>query len=371
MLRRFAGRRKGIGTILGAGYFIIIVLAIFNLIMWEFTQYDAYQQLVNQMNQVDQDRISENLQFLDPALTDFESLESGKYSFSLAIRNAGGITTNIARIYFVNCSDTSPNSLTIIEKGTSGVNYFTNGFINPGEDNHKITVVTTLDMYTASTRAEPFYIHVATERGRIFSSFYPIAQALPPAGSVPYIDIGPLRFVFDYSSLNYTTINQQTPAPAWRIPNLGTGTNIMFFVKVIDIDTTSDIKLLKYCVFDCIEMSASGASQKISSFYIIDKNSKYPPSTLYAYDETNNPQILPHATKGVPPYPDKLYPQIVIFGASTWGTNQPKALFTGGGGYPEYEYLVLMGFYYNFPAGSQYTYGVTVPFVAIRINTAT
>jgi len=369
LLKRFVVGRKGIGTILGAGYFIIIVLAIFNLIMWEVNQYDAYQQLVSQMNQVDQDRISENLQFLNPALTDFETLGSGKYSFSLALRNAGGITTNVARIYFCNCSDTSSKALTTIEKGTGGNNCFTNGFINPGEDNHKIFVVTTLDMYTASIRAEPFYIHVATERGRTFSSFYPIVQTLPPAGSVPYIDIGPLRFVFDYYSLNYTTINQQTPAAAWRIPSYTSGTYIMFFVKVINIDTMSNIKLLKYCVFDCIEMAATGASQKIASFYIVGKNSRYPPSQLYAYDETNNPQILPHAEKGVSGNPDKLYPQIIIFGCSEWGTNKAMYLFTGAD--KPYEYLVLMGFYYQFPANSSYTYGVTVPFVAIRVNTST
>ena len=124
-MKRFGGRRKGIGTVLGAGYFIIIMLAIFNLIMWEVNQYDVYQQLVNQMNQVDQERISENLEFVYPVITDRKDLGSGKYSFNLTIRNAGGITTNIARIYFVNCSDTSPNSLTIIEKGTSGAVSYT------------------------------------------------------------------------------------------------------------------------------------------------------------------------------------------------------------------------------------------------------
>jgi len=367
LLKRFAVGRKGVGTILGAAYFIIIVLAIFNLIMWEANQYDAYQQLVGQMNQIDQDRASENLQFFYPGLTDFQPLGSGKYSFSLLVRNNGGITTSVARIYFVNCSDTSSNALTTIEKGTSGVNYFTNGFINPGENNHKISVVTTLDMYTASIRAEPFYIHVATERGRTFSTFYPIAEALPPGGSVPYIDIGPLRFVFDYNSLNYTTINQQQPTQGWNFSYTG-GTKIMFFVKVIDIDTVSDIKLLRYCVFDCIEMAATGASQKIASFYIVDKNSKYPPSMMYAYNE-NTAQILPHATKGAGGSPDTLFPQIIVFGASVWGTNEPKELYVGSD--KAYSYLVLMGFYYQFPKDTKYTYGVTVPFVGIRVNTPT
>ena len=184
LLKSFAVGRKGVGTILGAAYFIIIVLAIFNLIMWEVNQYDTYQQLVGQMNQVDQERVSENLEFVEAGMIDVTKI-AGKYYCNLTVRNLGGITTNVVRIYFYNLSDTSPKALKIIEKGATGVDYLTNGFINPGEDKHKIGVVTSLDIVTMKGKSQSFYIYLATERGRTFSTFYPRAMLLPPGGVYP------------------------------------------------------------------------------------------------------------------------------------------------------------------------------------------
>ena len=357
-MKRFAGRRKGIGTILGAGYFIIIMLAIFNLIMWEVSQYDVYQQLVDQMNQVDQERISENLEFIDPGITDFGTLGPNK-CFNLTVRNTGGITINTARIYFYNYSDTSSSALKIIEKGAAGisVDYFTNGFINPGESNHKIRVVTTLDMPKA-TASRPYIIYLTTERGRTFSTVYP-RTILPEPGNVGFIDIGPLRFKFDYYSLNYTTPSQQSPTPAWIISPYSSKTAIMFFVTVINIASDDDITLKKYCVFDCIEMKATGASQKIASFFIVDKSSTWPGgSTMFPYNEAN-PYILRKIPD--PNNPQRGIENIVKFGSATLGKADPQCLYTGGD--EEYLYLVLMGFYYVYKGQN---YGVTIPFVAIQ-----
>jgi len=364
LFKHFAMRRKGVGTVLGAGYFIIIMLAVFNLIMWEVNQYDAYRQLVDQMNQVDQERISENLEFVYPVIIDREDLGSGKYSFNLTVRNIGGITINTARLYFYNCSS---NALKIIEKSITGVDYFTNGFINPGETNHKIGVVSTLDMNKVpADGSRPFIIYLATERGRTFSSVYPIT--IPKWGGNPgFIDIGPLRFKFDYYSLNYTTPSKTVPTPAWIVSPYASGTSIMFFVTVINTASDDDIKLKRYCVFDCIELAQSGASGKIASFYIVDKDSTWPgASTMFPYDEVNDPYILPRN-------PDPNNPQggianIIKFGAASWGTAEVKCLYTGGGGYAQYEYLILMGFYYVYQG---HDYGATIPFVAIRTNTPT
>jgi len=354
LLKRFARRRKGIGTVLGAGYFIIIVLAIFNLIMWEVTQYDAYQQLVNQMNQVDQERISENLEFIDPGITDFGTLGPNK-CFNLTIQSRGGITVNTARLYFYNYSDTSSNALKIIEKAAAGisVNYFTNGFINPGESNHKIRVVTTLDMSKA-TASLPYIIYLVTERGRTFSTVYP-RTILPRPGNMGFIDIGPLRFVFDYYSLNYTTTTQQTPIPGWVIKPYS-GQAIMFFVKVINVASDSDIKLKRICNFDCFENIYTGASGKTHPIFIVDKASTWPGgSTMFPYDEVNKPYILPKN-------PDPNNPQggistIIKFGAATPGTATTISLDEN------YVYLIFMGFFYVYRGQD---YGITIPFVAIQ-----
>jgi hypothetical protein len=352
--KRFARRGKGISTILGAGYFIIIMLAIFNLIMWEVNQYDAYQTLVNQMNQVDQERISENLESVDPGITDFGTLGPNK-CFNLTVRNTGGITVSIARLYFYNCSDTSSSALKIIEKGAAeiSVNYFTNGFINPGEGNHKIRVVTTLDMSKA-TASQPYIIYLVTERGRTFSTVYPTA-VLPSQGNVGFIDIGPLRFVFDYYSLNYTSTAQHTPAPGWVI-NPYNKQAIMFHAKVINTATDSDIKLTSSCVFDCFENIYGGASGKTVPFYIVDKDSTWPGyGTMFPYDEVHDPYILPKNPN--PNNPQGGIPVIIKFGSQNSGTADSQYLNTST------RYLVLMGFFYVYKGQN---YGVTIPFVAIE-----
>jgi len=358
LLKHFRVRRKGIGTVLGAVYFIMIVITIFNVIMWEANQYSAYQQTVSLMNQDDQDRMSEGLEFPYPVI-EYPINETGSI-YDLLVRNTGSISVSVARIYVYKMFS---NQMWILEKDIN----FTNGFINSGEINHKIRVVSSHDMRPSDPSVPNFIIYLATERGRTFSTYYPktVSEYPPPGVNVGWIDIGPLRFIYDYRSLNYTTNTMSTPAPAWILkPYTGT-TPLLFSVKVINLSNVSDIWLKRYCVFNCIELSWSGASGKTASFFIVDKLSTQPiPGAMFPYDETS-PQILPKAPMPRPPLGG--IPVIVKFGAKDWGTANPKPLFTQGG-YPMYEYLVLMGFFYVWKGQD---YGSTIPFVAIRTNTPT
>jgi len=158
MVYRIARSRRGISTIIGACFFITIMLLAFNLMLWEMVQYDSYQQALDKMAQRDRDRLAERLE-----ITDIFFTVSGTPLMTIAARNTGGISISLARIYF----DTSP--VTIVEKG-SGNHYFTGGFLSVGESG-------TINIYktgsTNLTSTGTYTLTFVTERGNLFTSYYP------------------------------------------------------------------------------------------------------------------------------------------------------------------------------------------------------
>jgi len=150
--------RRGISTIIGGAFFITIMLLAFNLMLWQIVQYDSYQQGLDKMAQRDRDRLAERLE-----VTDIFFTVSGTPLMTITARNTGGISINLIRIYF----DTSP--VTIVEKG-SGSHYFTGGFLDLGESG-------TVSIYktgsTNLTATGTYTLTFVTERGNIFTSYYP------------------------------------------------------------------------------------------------------------------------------------------------------------------------------------------------------
>ena len=59
--RRFIRAKKGMSTIFGGLFFIILILMGFNLLVWGFIQYDNYNTSLRSMSQNDQMAASENL----------------------------------------------------------------------------------------------------------------------------------------------------------------------------------------------------------------------------------------------------------------------------------------------------------------------
>jgi len=155
---RMIRSRRGISTIIGACFFITIMLLAFNLMLWEMVQYDSYQQGLDKMAQRDRDRLAERLEVSDIFFT-----AAPPPLMTIEARNTGGISINIVRIYF----DTSP--VTIVERGPASHN-FTGGFLNVGESgtisvyNNTSTLLTSTGTYTLT---------FVTERGNIFTSYYP------------------------------------------------------------------------------------------------------------------------------------------------------------------------------------------------------
>ena len=143
--REFLRAKKGMSTVFGGLFFVILILMGFNLMLWSFIQYDAYNTTLRSMNQNDQLTISENLVPTNPGAQNFSSV-----GFNIPVNNLGGTTVSVARIYITNISPTGSTNCTsspcIIDPSSpvnctgNGICFFTNGNIAAGEINHLIHV---------------------------------------------------------------------------------------------------------------------------------------------------------------------------------------------------------------------------------------
>jgi len=195
IMRRIPKSRRGISTIIGAAFFITIMLLAFNLMLWQMVQYDAYQKEQDKMVQRDTDRLAERLEVSDIFFT-----TSTPPHITISARNTGGISINIIRIYF----DTQP--VTIVDKGSGG-GRFAGGFLNVGESG-------TIDVDTQGTSlvsTGSYTLTFVSERGNLFTSYYPKTSRFQ--SSIAYT-FGSMRTRYAWSAsggtITYAQFNTQT-----------------------------------------------------------------------------------------------------------------------------------------------------------------
>src|SRR6267143_3230258 len=178
--RRFVLAKKGMSTIFGGLFFIILILMGFNLMVWGFIQYDNYNTSTFRMSQNDQLSSSENLVPTNPGAQNFTST-----SLNIPVNNLGGTTVSIARIYITNisptggsqCTSSDPNSQgpCIVDAGSGTQNcagngncFFTNGNVAAGVI-YQLIHVNGLTLNDGSG----YKVILSSTRGRLFSFFYP------------------------------------------------------------------------------------------------------------------------------------------------------------------------------------------------------
>jgi len=345
-VRGFSKNRRGISTIFGAVFMVTIMLLALNLMIWTMMQHDAYQQVVANMNQMDQERISENIEFLYPGVVNFQSGPS-YYTFDISVNNEGGVSVQVACVYIRGGSP--GNSLKIIERQAPGLtmNYFSNYTVKLGEKDHRIRVKTDRNINDGNT----YTLIIATDRGRIFSQIYPFPSLLG-GGSQSWVDIGPLRILIQYESVKYTSSDHPTPymdPVGWVAPS---NTPLIWYIKMQNIGQ-GDVKLLKYTIFFDMEYKQGGLGASVP-FYIIDPQSNYPGGSpgVVAYNEVTNPYVL--YSSPTPPGPEVT----VKFSSSAMAGSSPNKFPTGAT-----QYFVFMGVFYSYQG---HEYGVTIPFIAMR-----
>ncbi len=354
--RRLARSKKGMSTIFGGLFFVIIILMGFNLLLWGFTQYDAYNSVISSMSQRDQQAASENLVPVNPGLLDFTP-----NSFNISVTNLG-IAVSLARIYITNvfpglrAACTSGPCIVDLLPGTP---YLSNanvpegaGAINP----HKIKVT---GLVIDNTDGSGYKIVLASTRGRLFSFFYPWPVPPPPTSSLFQTNIGPLTVYFDFRSFNFTFGGQTQSQGAWVMP---VNTNEVIWLKVANAASDGPIMLRVVSSLRFVSYSSAGGGAS-TSFYIVDQNTLNP-NNIIAYNENTNPYVLPAASPNGP----------TTFSIVKFGTVAPNPLSSTVGSttqvkFPNSEdtFVVFIGFYYTYRGNFQ---GQTVPFVAVRTCTA-
>jgi hypothetical protein len=356
--RKFCHAKKGMSTVFGATFFIILVLLGFNVMLWNFLQYDAYNQVVTSSGFRDQQARSENLVFNPPGAQGFKPT-----SFNITVNNQGGVVVRIARIYVTNLAPIGSTqcqgaALCSIDPPPSSKS-FTNANIQTGEGNHIITV-TGLRIDDGSG----YKVVLSTTRGRQFSFFYPwpVNQGGggPSNSNNTNTAHGALDVKFDLNSFNFTQGSQTISTPGWTVPY---ATDLVYWVKVVNNAiypiTISQYTSLYFVCYQDRFGSGNGVCNETDDNFAVDSRSMNP-QTLIAYDDVNRPYVLPAAGPNGP-----TGFTIVKFGSFCPGSTCGNPPPTQDVDFPT-PYLVFMGFFYKV---NGVIVGQTISFVAIRACT--
>lgn len=253
--------RKGVGTALGAAFFIIIVI-ISVATYWTITSYNIrYQKTEQKMTEWDTDRISEDLYVR--GIT--EPSNHANYTFDVTIDNSGGVTVNVARIYVYDQINGSSLAVYDLSPRPGKATGFVNGTINKGEGNHTIVV-----KGTQLGKSTQYRIVLATDRGRQFGLSYPEFWGAGGGGGVYE-----LVMVSDHWNFNYTS-HEKTPPPHGKsayvkVRSKLAGNDWALYSILLNNTTTKPI------VFDrnstMLQLSSSGGSNILTHYIVANTSS--------------------------------------------------------------------------------------------------
>ena len=362
--REFLRAKKGMSTVFGGLFFVILILMGFNLMLWSFIQYDAYNTTLRSMNQNDQLTISENLVPTNPGAQNFSSV-----GFNIPVNNLGGTTVSVARIYITNISPTgSTNCSTspcIIDPSSpvnctgNGICFFTNGNIAAGEINHLIhvTMPTSVSGQTVND-GSGYKVILSSTRGRVFSFFYPWPVTTTTGGNPGgnfVSNIGPLSIYFDLKSWNFTQGAQTVSQSAFCVPS---STPLVFWVRVANSATDSSVTLRASSVIQFQGYGVTGNGQ-VRTFFIVNQTTINPGGVpgIIAYNDAQ-PTVLQPAT---PNGPSSF--TLIKFGASSQTGNSAPSFPAPANA--DINWITFIGFYYVYRGFVQ---GETIPFMDIKTS---
>lgn len=329
---------------------LIVFMLATNVLVWSFTKNAEYNQAVMDINQEEADRRNENV----VASHGSYSVDGDKVTVRGELRNIGSMVAQIVNLWVI---DT-----TIQKHGFNHTITASDLNLSPGNDRTVSVAVTIL----GADQSHIFNAWFVTSRGNIVPLETETRQEVPEyVVPHPWIDIGFIRFRFEYNSLNFTSETYQNPLPGWVVPGAPRRENLMFHVKIVNTGEVA-LKLLKYSVFYLLEYRSGqgGAAQQAYPFYIVSPNSTYPGSkpsqdAMYPYDEDGSPYVLQPNPEGKPWLGGP--PVIIKFGSKETGGDTPICLDANC------EYLAFIGIYYSYiDNGHERQLGQTIPFVAVR-----
>jgi transposase-like protein len=212
-------RRKAISTIIGATFFIVILMASLGVVAWQIMRYDSYMQIVRSSESWERERQNEKIQIIEI------SVSSGKPSMTVA--NRGGITAHLVSLWITeyrNGASTWRRSFDL-----TGHRYF----LNPGTSAKNVG--SDLDVNMQSSNQYGYFIAIVTGRGNVATQYYSGPELEPP--KLTYVDgsmdVGGYRvasffgipiwqswFTWQKSFIAWSTLKQgyTTPMPDISLP---------------------------------------------------------------------------------------------------------------------------------------------------------
>ena len=337
--RRFARSKKGMSTIFGALFFVILILMGFNVMLWGFVQFDSYNRVITSMAQRDQQAISENI--VPTNSTCDSSCKSGTGTLNIWVNNLGGSAVTIGTVYLFNVNGSGicqPTPCTA--SPSSGT-----GNIPAGSVNFPVKV-TGLAIGSYS-----YKIALASLRGRIFTLYYPWrfnSLIINNNGGGNFVtNIGPLAIYFDTKSFNYTQGSQATSQAAFCMP---ASTPVVLYLRIANTATDSNVTLLTQTGLQAQAYGVNGFGQ-FSHAWILAPNSVNP-STNFAYSYSGNPYVLqPAGPSG--PGPSS-------FAIVKIGGTGPGSAGSVSFGNSNVSWITFIGLYYLYKGQPQ---GQTIPFM--------
>jgi hypothetical protein len=431
VLRKLWFRRRGVSTMIAGVIVLSLFITAFVAMILVNQEYDSYQGTVDTMKQADLDSFSENLRAVSPGLVKGGLADCGGGNCTAYTLMVSDLVTNassnlgvqIARIYVNSTYQPGCVDLCILSPAESPAAYTfkaSERYVNPGEPLHKVTLYFPANITLPSNGFGLNTITLTTIRGRQFSFNWPLPPPGLGAGAAggeggTGLYIGPLVITFQKDLITYSTQVNQTALP------IG-GTNggwivhtppLIIYVKIqTDVGTPSDVYLTSQSVIELAKFDSPG---EIYSWFIVAPISitycklfhNQDPTIIcdrsYGYyndtAEGNNgcpynqaPKCLAGLT--LKPYVDRTpagkpcipynsitcpnrykiprhergNPVIVAFAAATAGSDSPQ---TGAGGFQGSFVTSYLGltYVYNDQSGKgDYTYAVTLPFMAMCMS---
>lgn len=359
--RRLARSKKGMSTVFGGLFFVILILMGFNVMLWGFVQLDAYNSTISRMSQRDQQATSENLVPVNSTCT--ASCATGSGTLTMVVNNLGGYSVSVSNVYISNTNTTgscqpTPCILTPIA-GTAN--------IPAGAVNFAVKVQPTVQILSSNS----YHLSLATSRGRLFNLYYPWRfNSLIINGGTGgnfVTNIGPLAIYFDSKSFNYTTgssgpcsgVAPNGSCSAFCMPT----SSVILYLRVANTATTP-VTILTQTGMDGVPYA--GISQPPGQFmklntqsWLLDPSSVNPGAN-FAYSYSTNPYVLaPAGPNG--PVPASF--AVLKLGAQAPGTGggaQGATTFSAG-----LSFISFIGIYYLFNGQPQ---GQTIPFMDFYTN---
>ena len=354
--RRLARSKKGMSTIFGGLFFVIIILMGFNVMLWGFIQYDAYNHVITSMSQRDQQAVSENL-------VPVNSTYPTGGPLNVIVSNLGGSSVSIASVYIWNTNNTGSTQCRptpcIINPPPPAFTYFTNGNIPAGAVNFVVHV------YGINVKDGSSYrITLATTRGREFSLYYPWRFSgnliINGGGGGNFVtNVGPLAIYFDKQSFNYTSpssgpcsgVAPYTSCSAFCMPS----TSVILYIRVANT-ASSPVTILTQTGLSAQAYGASGGSAQYQA-WLLDPNSINPFANSRYILASNNYTLAPAGINGAPT--PQSFALLKMGAGSPGGTGSVTFARSG------VSYLTFIGIYYLFQGVPQ---GETIPFMDFFTN---